>query len=128
MMSKDGGFSDMLERILYWDNKVSFVNLLRNHPAETTKSLVEKCAEFGAKKCLLELLNGDKPLPVLDAPAPNGVTALACVCHGCPDPQIIDLMLKRCNALPIVNVPCSISLVYALPIQFVLLHLRYYFY
>ncbi|XP_021757856.1 uncharacterized protein LOC110722861 [Chenopodium quinoa] len=128
-MRKGGGFSDMLERTLDSDSKGRFVKLIQKHPSEITKSLVEKCAEFGAQKCLLALLNGEvcecDALPALvDDHSPSS-NALTYVAHSCPDPQIIHLMLNRCNAIPLVNVTCSFASVHGLPIHFVLLHLSY---
>lgn len=80
-------------------------------------------------KCLLALLNGeegDTP-PASDAHLPDsdtGVTTLAYVTHSCLDPQIIDLMLNRYNAIPLVNVSCTLASVEGLPIHFALIHLR----
>lgn len=122
----------MLERTLDSDSKGRFVKLIKKHPSEITKSLVEKCAEFGAQKCLLALLNGEvcececDALPALvdDDHSPSS-NALTYVAHSCPDPQIIHLMLNRCNAIPLVNVTCSFASVHGLPIHFVLLHLSF---
>lgn len=130
-MIKDREFSERLERILDNDSKPRFVKLLQNHPAEITKFLVEKCAEFGARKCCLLCSMGNyvnsmlflhlmlthltmlQRLPMLLIAVLN------------PDAQIIDLMLMRCNAIPLVNVSYTIASVHVLPIHFVLLRLSY---
>lgn len=124
------GFSERLERILTRDSKALFVKLVQDHPAEITLSLVEKCAKFGAKKCLLALLNGELGVtpPALDAHLPDtdtGVTPLAYVTYSCLDPQIIDLMLHRYNAIPLVNVSCTIAVLDGLPLHHTLIHLSY---
>lgn len=116
-----GVFSAELEKVLGRDDKVRFVKLLKDNPSEITNSLLVKCPEFGAKKCLLGLLEAPVP-PQLDL---QTAKALSYVTHWLPDPRIVELMLNHCNAIPFVNVSSTIAFVHGYPIHFALVHLSY---
>ncbi|XP_074313342.1 uncharacterized protein LOC141648516 isoform X2 [Silene latifolia] len=127
----DQGLSTKLENFLESDDDVSFVNWLRDQPPidlDIINSLVNKCVESDALKCLIALIRGEvcDMHPKFDsAKLPDsGVTPLAYIAHSCPeDPQLIDLMLTKCGATCLANVYCTIGVIDGLPIHFLLFNL-----
>ncbi|XP_074310456.1 uncharacterized protein LOC141646480 [Silene latifolia] len=129
--NKDQGLSTRLENFLESDDDVSFVNQLREQPPinfDIINSLVNKCVESDALKCLIALIRGEvcNMHPKFDsAKLPDsGVTPLAYIAHSCPeDSQLIDLMLTKCGATCLANVYCTIGVIDGLPIHFLLINL-----